>query len=94
MILKEESYFDKVLDAVGGSYVIESLTEELANKAWSLFQENEKSSSLLADNFIEDVKKTAAIRVDLLKSNKKMLIGVNKFSNPDIWISYMRFTVK
>jgi methylmalonyl-CoA mutase len=83
LILKEESYFDKVLDAVGGSYVIESLTEELANKAWSLFQENEKSPEILSDDFITNIKKTSTIRVDMLKSNKKTLIGVNKFLNPD-----------
>ena len=33
-LLKEESYLDKVFDASSGSYYIENLTFELANKAW------------------------------------------------------------
>jgi len=37
-ILKEEAFFDKVINPSDGSYYIEHLTEEIASKAWSLFQ--------------------------------------------------------
>lgn len=37
-ILKEESYLDKTADPVAGSYYIESLTDQLAQKAWHIFQ--------------------------------------------------------
>ena len=37
-ILKEEAFFDKVVNPADGSYYIEHLTEEIANKAWRLFQ--------------------------------------------------------
>lgn len=40
-LLKEESYLDKVFDASSGSYYIENLTYELANKTWkTIFDEN------------------------------------------------------
>ena len=81
LILKEESYLEKVLDAVGGSYAIESLTENLADKAWSLFQEIENSGNL--NTLLEQIKTTASKRVELHREKKKTLIGITKFPNPD-----------
>jgi methylmalonyl-CoA mutase len=81
LILKEESYLEKVLDAVGGSYAIESLTENLADKAWSLFQEIESSGNL--NSLLEQIKTTASKRVELHREKKRTLIGITKFPNPD-----------
>ncbi|KKU53498.1 MAG: methylmalonyl-CoA mutase small subunit, partial [Candidatus Moranbacteria bacterium GW2011_GWE2_47_10] len=39
ILLKEESYFDKIADPAGGSYYIETLTASIAEHAWKLFQE-------------------------------------------------------
>jgi len=38
-LLKMESYMDRVIDPVAGSYYIEKLTADLAQKAWTQFQE-------------------------------------------------------
>ena len=38
IILKEESYLDKTRDPIGGAYYVETLTDDLARKAWSEFQ--------------------------------------------------------
>jgi methylmalonyl-CoA mutase len=37
-ILRDESHFSKVADPTAGSYYIDSLTEQLSEKAWSNFQ--------------------------------------------------------
>ena len=37
-LLQQESYLDRVIDASAGSYFIENLTEEIAGKAWEVFQ--------------------------------------------------------
>jgi len=37
LLLKEESHFDKVVDASAGSYYIETLTASLAEEAWKIF---------------------------------------------------------
>lgn len=42
-ILREESHLSKVADAVAGSYAIENIQHEMAQKAWSLFQSNMKN---------------------------------------------------
>ena len=41
-ILKEESYFDKTINPIEGSYFIESLTEQMIRSAWNLFLEQQK----------------------------------------------------
>ncbi len=38
LILKNESYFDKVSNAASGSYYIEKLTEEMVQDAWALYE--------------------------------------------------------
>jgi methylmalonyl-CoA mutase len=47
LILKEESFFDKVADPAGGSYYIEILTKLIADNAWKLFLETEKNGGFL-----------------------------------------------
>ena len=37
LLLKEESYMDKIVDPAGGSYYIENLTDSIAQYAWQLF---------------------------------------------------------
>ena len=47
LILKEESYFNKVSDPSAGSYYIEYLTNKLSLNAWTLFQEIEANGGWL-----------------------------------------------
>ncbi len=56
LILREESYFDKVADPPAGSYYIENLTQLIADNAWKLFVETEEQGgfiSALKSGFIE-----------------------------------------
>jgi methylmalonyl-CoA mutase len=52
LILREESYFDRVVDPAAGSYYIEKLTSLVAEKAWELFLEAEAGGG-----FIESLKR-------------------------------------
>ncbi len=47
IILQEESHIAHVSDAAGGSWYVETLTQELSDKAWSLFQEIEAAGGLI-----------------------------------------------
>jgi methylmalonyl-CoA mutase len=40
-LLREESHFDKVVDASAGSYAIDTMVDEFAQQAWELFQERQ-----------------------------------------------------
>jgi methylmalonyl-CoA mutase len=85
LIFKEESYLDKVADAAAGSYYLETLTEQLAQQAWSSFKEIEKDGGLLAAFEKGIIQSTIAEQAQQLvrdyKDGKRVLIGVNKFVN-------------
>lgn len=86
LILKDESYFDKVIDPIGGSYSIEQLTEQIAQKAWVKFQEIDALGGMLTleakSKLAVEIKAKVALKLEKIKSGKQMLIGVNKYPNP------------
>lgn len=45
-ILREESYFDKVIDPTAGTYFIESLTQQITEQAWQLFLAIEEAGGI------------------------------------------------
>ncbi|MCE3229243.1 MAG: methylmalonyl-CoA mutase [Bacteroidetes bacterium] len=85
-ILREESYLDKVADISAGSYYIETLTDQLAEKAWEQFKVIEKEGGFIAgikNNFIQDmIAKDAEQLLSQVKEGKMILVGVNKFQDP------------
>lgn len=87
LLLKEESYLQQVIDATGGSYAIEWLTNELINQTWSKLQSIQASGGLFKNEnwsaFQSEVRETSRLRQTAILEGKQMLIGVNKFPNPD-----------
>ena len=87
LVLKEESYFDKVIDPMGGSYSLEKITELIASKAWKEFQEIEHRGGMIDDlartAFVGKVNQKRSERIAHLKEGKQKLIGINIFMNPE-----------
>lgn len=87
-ILKEESYFDKVIDPSAGSYFIENLTFEIAENAFKLLQEVENKGGIVEafkQNFIQnEIKRNFELKQNELLSNEKVMVGVNKFKDNEI----------
>ncbi len=85
IILKEESYFDKVVDPAAGSYYIENLTDSLAEHAWKQFQEVEAAGGIIKLILSGEIKK--AIEESCNKRNmaiatrKLILLGTNQYPN-------------
>ena len=86
VILAEECGFAEVADAAGGSWYVESLTVELAKKAWELFQEVEKRGGMavaLREGFPQAaVAVGAKARLDAVSKRREAVLGVNLFPNP------------
>ena len=86
-ILKEESYLNKVIDPLGGSYSIEQITVLIANKAWKSFQELEALGGIFENEakefFTTKVNEKRELRIQRVTSGDQTFIGVNKFMNPD-----------
>jgi methylmalonyl-CoA mutase len=85
LVLLEESNLAKVSDPAAGSGGIESLTRELSEAAWSLFQEIEKAGGVfvsLEKNLIQRrVAATRAAREANIARRKEVLTGATEFPN-------------
>jgi methylmalonyl-CoA mutase len=85
LVLLEESNLAKVSDPAAGSGGIETLTQQLCEAAWSLFQETEKSGGLFAaleQNLIQrKVAATRAARETDIARRKTVLTGASEFPN-------------
>ncbi|MFO1155032.1 MAG: methylmalonyl-CoA mutase family protein [Rhodospirillales bacterium] len=85
IVLAEESNLAKVIDPAGGSWYVESRTDELAKVAWAEFQAIEKAGGILAG--IQDgsiAKKIAASwkqREGALAKRRDPVTGVSEFPN-------------
>ena len=85
LLLKEETYFDEVIDPAGGSYYIENLTDKLAQKAWKKFRKIEKKGGFIglmnSGNLNRELKEDAQVQLDLFNSGATKILGVNIFPN-------------
>jgi methylmalonyl-CoA mutase len=85
--LQEETGICRVVDPWGGSYYVESLTAELAAKAWTLIQEVEKLGGMT--RAIETglpkmrIEEAAARRQAHIDSGRETIVGVNKYAVED-----------
>ena len=87
LILKNESYFDKVKNPADGTYYIESLTHQLAEKALVLFKDIEANGGFLKqlnEGIIKrKIQESADKEQELFDSGKEVLLGTNKYPNKD-----------
>lgn len=85
IILQEEVNLTKLIDPAGGSYYIEFLTDQVAQRAWALFQEIERQGGMLAAlkaGFPQKlVAETAVLRSKNLAQRKDVLVGTNMYPN-------------
>jgi methylmalonyl-CoA mutase len=85
VILQEESHIGHVADAAGGSWYIESLTQQLAENAWAEFQKIEAAGGIdAASDMIETALAEARAAFDAAVDERAMpLVGVSEFPNLD-----------
>ena len=87
LYLQHETDITKVVDPWGGSYYVETLTHELADKAWALIQEVEALGGMakaietgLPKLRIEEAAARKQARID---SGKEVIVGVNKYQTTE-----------
>lgn len=87
IILAEESHITEVIDPLGGSFYIESLTNQLLNEARQLMNEVEELGGMT--NAIQQgipkmkIEESAARRQANIDSGKETIVGVNKYHPTD-----------
>ncbi|REB10082.1 methylmalonyl-CoA mutase [Sporosarcina sp. BI001-red] len=83
LFLQEETLMTKTIDPWGGSYYVESLTNELVEKAWELIEEIEELGGMA--KAIETglpkmkIEEAAAKRQAKIDSKSETIVGVNKY---------------
>ena len=85
LILKAESHFDAVSNPVDGTYYIESLTNELAEKALHLFKDIEANGGFLKQlkegTIQKKIEESAQKEQAQFDSKDLILVGTNSFIN-------------
>jgi methylmalonyl-CoA mutase len=85
IVLKHESYFDKVVDPAAGSYYIENLTDSIAKAAWDLFVETEGMGGFLplaeSGYFKEAIAATCQQRDMDIAMRRQVIVGTNQYPN-------------
>src|SRR5690606_6669259 len=85
LILKNESYFDKVDNAADGTNYIEHITHQLSTKALDLFKQIEAGGGFLVqlkEHIIQKkIKESATKEQERFNKGDKILIGTNKYAS-------------
>ncbi|HET9701855.1 MAG TPA: methylmalonyl-CoA mutase [Burkholderiales bacterium] len=83
LIIQEESHICNVVDPWAGSYMMERLTQEMADKAWSIIGEVEAMGGMT--KAVESgwaklqVERSAAEKQASIDSGRDVIVGVNKY---------------
>ena len=84
LIIQEETGISNVVDPWGGSYMMESLTQQMANKAWALIEEVEAQGGMA--KAIETgmpklrIEAAAARKQARIDRGEDVIVGVNKYT--------------
>ena len=83
LVLAEESGVANVADPLGGSYYVEALTAELADKAWALIEEVEGLGGMtgaVAEGMPKRrIEEAAAARAAKVDRGETVIVGVNRY---------------
>ena len=92
LVLKHESYFDLVNNPSDGAYYIESLTNQLAEKALTLFKDIEANggfiTQLIEGTIQRKIGESAKKEQELFDNGKEILLGTNKYPNKEDRMSH------
>lgn len=83
IVIQEETGMTKVVDPLGGSYYIESLTQQLVDRAWEIIEKVEAEGGMAKavaagwpKAMIEEASAAKAARIDRVE---EVIVGVNKY---------------
>ena len=83
LILQEETHISNVIDPWAGSYLMESLTQEMADKAWSIIEEVQALGGMTraVDSGWAKlrIEASAAQKQARIDSGQDVIVGVNKY---------------
>ncbi|MBI5862138.1 MAG: methylmalonyl-CoA mutase [Rhodocyclales bacterium] len=83
LIIQEETHITNVIDPWAGSYMMEKLTQDIADKAWEIIAEVDKMGGMtqaVQSGWAKlQIEKCAAEKQARIDSGKDVIVGVNKY---------------
>jgi methylmalonyl-CoA mutase len=83
LILQEETHITSVVDPWAGSYLMESLTQQMADKAWSIVEEVDRMGGMtraVSSGWAKlRIEESAAQKQARIDSGADVIVGVNKY---------------
>ena len=87
LIIQEETHICNVIDPWAGSYMMEKLTQDIADRAWSIIEEVEAMGGMtkaVQSGWAKlQIEKCAAEKQARIDSGKDVIVGVNKYRLKD-----------
>jgi len=86
LIIQEETHITSVIDPWAGSYMMESLTQQMADRAWSIIEEVDAMGGMT--RAVESgwaklkIEESAAQKQARIDSGQDVIVGVNKYKPP------------
>ena len=86
LILQEETHITSVIDPWAGSYMMETLTQEMADEAWTIIQEIEGRGGMtkaVESGWVKlKIESASAEKQARIDSGEDVIVGVNKYQHP------------
>ena len=87
LILQNETGVTNTVDPLAGSYFVEKLTEDMCSAAWKIIKEVEEiggmTKAVAAGMPKLSIEESATKKQAKVDSGKRIVVGVNKFKNPN-----------
>ena len=90
ILLREEAGLGRVQDPAAGSYYLETLTDQLAQEAWGLFQRMEAAGGLpqVRALLLEEIRTVSTETFRRIAAGQQVVVGTNRFQNRDEQFSF------
>ncbi|WP_052732596.1 methylmalonyl-CoA mutase family protein [Hymenobacter terrenus] len=90
VLLREESGLGHVQDPAAGSYFLETLTDQLAQEAWMLFQRIEAAGGLpqARSQAMKDIRDVASETFRRIAAGQQVIVGTNRFQSREERFSF------
>jgi methylmalonyl-CoA mutase len=93
-LLKEESQLNKVIDPLGGSYYLETLTDRIGESAWDLVREIEEQGgffqALEKGSIQARIEASRQKRRESVENEERIIVGVNAYRDEEASILEQR----
>jgi len=96
-VISEETGVADVIDPLGGSYYLESLTDKIEQEAWKIIEDIDARGGMMKaakDGYVyRNISNSVRRSLIAVKNKEKVIVGVNEFCQPEDESSFESFKI-